>query len=226
MKNRFFNVAIDGPAGAGKSTVARRAAEALGFVYVDTGSIYRTVALAVSERGLSCADEAAIGALLKETRVELQWQDGVQHNYLNGDDVSDRIRTPEISEAASRVSALPAVREFLLETQRAVARSNSVIMDGRDIGTVVLPEADVKIYLTASAETRAARRCKELREKGIDAQLGDVLRKIEERDYRDMHRKIAPLRCAEDAVLLDTSSLTLVQSVDETTKIIREKLGL
>ncbi len=225
--DQVFNVAIDGPAGAGKSTVARRAAAALGFVYVDTGAIYRAVALAVCEEHIDSADEAAVAALLKRTSVKLQWSaDGLQHVLLNGTDVTDRIRAPEISEKASRVSVLSVVRDFLLETQREVARTHCVIMDGRDIGTVVLPEADVKIYLSASAETRAQRRRLELCKKGIDAALEDVLREIEERDFRDMHREIAPLRRADDAVLLDTSELTLAQSVDETIRIIREKLDL
>ena len=226
MTDRIYNVAIDGPAGAGKSTVARRAAAELGFVYVDTGAIYRAVALAVLAREVDSANEAAVASLLKDTTVRLQWERGVQHLVLNGADVTDRLRSPEVSDAASRVSAFSAVRRFLLETQREIARQQSVIMDGRDIGTVVLPEAQVKIYLTASAATRAERRCKELHEKGLEASYEDVLRDIEERDYRDMHRKLAPLRQAEDAVLLDTSALTLAQSIDETVKIIREKLAL
>lgn len=226
MTDRIYNIAIDGPAGAGKSTVARRAAAALGFVYVDTGAIYRAVALAVLAQGVDSANEAAVASLLKDTTVKLQWERGVQHLLLNGADVTDRLRSPEVSDASSRVSAFSAVRQFLLETQREVARQQSVIMDGRDIGTVVLPEAQVKIYLTASAATRAERRCKELREKGLEAHYEDVLRDIEERDYRDMHRALAPLRQAEDAVLLDTSLLTLAQSIDETVRIIREKLAL
>ena len=226
MTDRIYNVAIDGPAGAGKSTVARRAAAALGFVYVDTGAIYRAVALAVLAREVDSANEAAVASLLKDTTVRLQWERGVQHLVLNGADVTDRLRSPEVSDAASRVSVFSAVRRFLLETQREVARQQSVIMDGRDIGTVVLPNAQVKIYLTASSATRADRRCKELHEKGLEASYEDVLRDIEERDYRDMHRKLAPLRQAEDAVLLDTSALTLAQSIDETVRIIREKLAL
>lgn len=226
MTDRIFNVAIDGPAGAGKSTVARRAAAELGFVYVDTGAIYRGVALAVLDHQVDAAEETAVASLLKETTLKLQWSQGVQHLLLNGVDVTDRLRAPEVSDASSRVSAFSAVRQFLLETQREVARQHSVIMDGRDIGTVVLPEAQVKIYLTASAATRAERRCKELHEKGLEAPYEDVLRDIEERDYRDMHRKLAPLCQAEDAVLLDTSALTLAQSIDETVKIIREKLAL
>ena len=226
MTDRIYNVAIDGPAGAGKSTVARRAAAELGFVYVDTGAIYRAVALAVLAREVDSANEAAVASLLKDTTVRLQWERGVQHLVLNGADVTDRLRSPEVSDASSRVSAFSAVRRFLLETQREIARQQSVIMDGRDIGTVVLPEAQVKIYLTASAATRAERRCKELRDKGLEAHYEDVLRDIEERDYRDMHRALAPLRQAEDAVLLDTSALTLAQSIDETVRIIREKLAL
>lgn len=226
MTKRIYNVAIDGPAGAGKSTVARRAAAELGFVYVDTGAIYRAVALAVLDRKLDNTDEAAVAALLKDTTVKLQWSQGVQHLLLNGTDVTDRLRAPEVSDISSRVSALSVVREFLLETQREVARQHSVIMDGRDIGTVVLPDAQVKLYLTASSATRAERRCKELREKGLEASYEDVLRDIEERDYRDIHRQIAPLRQAEDAVFLDTSALTLAQSIEETVRIIREKLAL
>lgn len=226
MTDRIYNVAIDGPAGAGKSTVARRAAAELGFVYVDTGAIYRAVALAVLDRKVDSTNEAAVASLLKDTNVKLQWEQGVQHLLLNGVDVTDRLRSPEVSDASSRVSAFSAVRGFLLETQREVARQQSVIMDGRDIGTVVLPEAQVKLFLTASAATRAERRCKELREKGLEAHYEDVLRDIEERDYRDMHRELAPLRQAEDAVLLDTSALTLAQSIDETVRIIREKLAL
>ena len=226
MTDRIYNVAIDGPAGAGKSTVARRAAAELGFVYVDTGAIYRAVALAVLDEKIDSADEAAVASLLKNTTVKLQWEQGVQHLLLNGADVTDRLRSPEVSDASSRVSAFSAVRQFLLETQREVARQQSVIMDGRDIGTVVLPNAQVKIYLTASSATRADRRCKELREKGLEAAYKDVLRDIEERDYRDMHRKLAPLRRAEDAVLLDTSALTLTQSIEEAVRIIREKLAL
>ena len=226
MTDRIFNVAIDGPAGAGKSTVARRAAAALGFVYVDTGAIYRAVAVAVLDAEIDSTDEAAVDSLLKRTTVKLQWSQGVQHLLLNGVDVTDRLRAPQVSDTASRVSAFSAVRQFLLETQREVARQQSVIMDGRDISTVVLPDAQVKIYLTASSATRAERRCKELREKGLEASYEDVLRDIEERDYRDMHRKLAPLRRAEDAVLLDTSALTLAQSIDETVRIIQEKLAL
>lgn len=227
MTDRIFSVAIDGPAGAGKSTVARRAAEALGICYVDTGAIYRTVALAVVQSGVDCADESQVEALLSRIHIRLRWtDDGVQHMFLNDEDVSSLIRAPEVSQLASRVSALPSVRRFLLETQREVARTNSVIMDGRDIGTVVLPQADVKIYLSASAETRAKRRWLELREKGLEEPYEDVLREMLERDERDMNRKIAPLRRAEDAVLLDTSALSPEESIAAILNIIREKVTI
>lgn len=227
MTDRIFSVAIDGPAGAGKSTVARRAAEALGICYVDTGAIYRTVALAVVQSDVDCADESQVEALLSRIHIRLRWtDDGVQHMFLNDEDVSSLIRAPEVSQLASRVSALPSVRRILLETQREVARTNSVIMDGRDIGTVVLPQADVKIYLSASAETRAKRRWLELREKGIDEPYEDVLREMLERDERDMNRKIAPLRRAEDAVLLDTSALSSEESIEAILNIIREKVTI
>lgn len=227
MTDRIFSVAIDGPAGAGKSTVARCAAEALGICYVDTGAIYRTVALAVVQSGVDCADERQVEALLSRIHIRLRWtDDGVQHMFLNGEDVSSQIRAPEVSQLASRVSALPCVRRFLLETQREVARTNSVIMDGRDIGTVVLPQADVKIYLSASAETRAKRRWLELREKGLEEPYEDVLREMLERDERDMNRKIAPLRRAEDAVLLDTSALSPEESIEAILNIIREKVTI
>ena len=227
MTDRIFSVAIDGPAGAGKSTVARRAAEALGICYVDTGAIYRTVAFAVAQSGVDCADERQVEALLSRIHIRLRWtDDGVQHSFLNDEDVSSLIRSPEVSQLASRVSALASVRRFLLEMQREVARTNSVIMDGRDIGTVVLPQADVKIYLSASAETRAKRRWLELREKGLAEPYEDVLREMLERDERDMNRKIAPLRRAEDAVLLDTSALTPEESIAAILNIIREKVAI
>ena len=224
--DRVYNIAIDGPAGAGKSTMARRAAAELGFVYVDTGAIYRTVGYAVITRGIDPAETEQIDALLPQLRVKLAWKDGVQHMYLNGADVSKKIRLPEVSSMASKVSALPPVRAFLLDTQRSAAKTNSVVMDGRDIGTVVLPDADVKIYLTASAEVRAKRRFLELQEQGASDTYEEVLKDMIERDYRDMHREIAPLRQADDAVLLDTSDLSLEESVAALLKIIREKLSL
>lgn len=222
-----FRVAIDGPSGAGKSTLARAAAAALGFLYVDTGAIYRTVGLSVRDRGAYPGDETAVADLLPSLRVELRYDEaGRQRMLLNGRDVSGEIRLPEISKYASAVSALPVVRAFLMETQRELARRNNVIMDGRDIGTVVLPDAEVKVYLTASAGVRAERRCRELAERGTPQPFEEVLRDIEDRDYRDTHREAAPLRQAEDAVLLDTSALDFQQSLEALLKIIRERTGL
>ena len=225
MEKQHYSIAIDGPGGAGKSTIARRAAAELGFVYVDTGAIYRAVACAALSRGIDPSDEAAVSALLPSLQLELRWtEDGVQHVWLNGADISAQLRTPEVSTAASRVSALPVVRQFLLEQQRVVARTHDVIMDGRDIGTVVLPDADLKIYLTASAEERARRRCLELSERGTPKAYEEVLREINERDYQDMHRDIAPLREAEDAVRLDTSKLNFEESERALLNLIQEKL--
>lgn len=224
--DKVYSIAIDGPAGAGKSTMARRAAAELGFVYVDTGAIYRTVGYAVSKRGIAPEDTEKIDELLPRLRVKLAWKDGLQHMYLDGADVSKKIRLPEVSSMASKVSAIPSVRAFLLDTQRNAAKTNNVIMDGRDIGTVVLPDADVKIYLTASAEVRAKRRFLELQEQGSSDTYEDVLQEMIERDYRDMHREIAPLKQANDAILLDTSELSLEESVDAILRIIRERLAL
>lgn len=221
---RFYSVAIDGPAGAGKSTMARRAAAELNFVYVDTGAIYRTVGFAALRAGIDPKNADAVAALLPSLHLELQWTpDGVQHVVLNDDDLTGSIRQPEVSAAASQVSAVPAVRQFLLDTQRDVARTHNVIMDGRDIGTVVLPNADVKIFLSASPEVRARRRWLELQASGRPDTFEDVLKDMNERDYRDTHRAIAPLRCAEDAVKLDTSYLSLEESISEILNIIREK---
>ena len=211
----IISVAIDGPSGAGKSTIARAAAKRFGLVYVDTGAIYRTVAYAVYRSGASCGDAEAVRALLPELRIELKYdENGVQRMLLGGEDVSDAIRTPENSSRASQVSAHPFVRDFLMETQRGMARTQSVVMDGRDIGTVVLPDATLKLFLTASAECRAERRFKELREKGIDTDFETVLEDIKNRDYADEHRETAPLRCAKDAIVIDTSNLDLQQSID------------
>lgn len=221
---KFYSVAIDGPAGAGKSTMARRAAAELNFVYVDTGAIYRTVGFAALRAGIDPKNADAVAALLPFLHLELQWTpDGVQHVVLNGEDLTGSIRQPEVSAAASQVSAVPAVRQFLLDTQRDVARTHNVIMDGRDIGTVVLPNADVKIFLSASPEVRARRRWLELQASGRLDTFEDVLKDMNERDYRDTHRAIAPLRCAEDAVKLDTSYLSLEESISEILNIIREK---
>ena len=225
MEKQHYSIAIDGPGGAGKSTIARRAAAELGFVYVDTGAIYRAVACAALSHGIDPSDEAAVSALLPSLQLELRWtEDGVQHVWLNGADISAQLRTPEVSTAASRVSALPVVRQFLLEQQRVVARTHDVIMDGRDIGTVVLPDADLKIYLTASTEERARRRCLELSERGTPKAYEEVLREINERDYQDMHRDIAPLREAEDAVHFDTSKLNFEESERALLNLIQEKL--
>lgn len=222
-----IRVAIDGPSGAGKSTLARAAASALGFLYVDTGAIYRTVGLSARDRGVDPGDEAAVAAMLPSLRVELRYDEsGRQRMFLNGLDVSEEIRLPEISRYASAVSALPAVRAYLMETQRELARKNNVIMDGRDIGTVVLPDAEVKVFLTASAGVRARRRCRELEERGTPQPFEEVLRDIEDRDFRDTHREVAPLRQAEDAVLLDTSALDFRQSLEALLDLIRERTGL
>ena len=226
MEKQHYSIAIDGPGGAGKSTIARRAAAELGFVYVDTGAIYRTLGLLVClSRGIDPSDEAAVSALLPSLQLELRWtEDGVQHVWLNGADISSELRTPAVSTAASRVSALPVVRQFLLEQQRVVARTHDVIMDGRDIGTVVLPDADVKIFLSASPEVRARRRWLELQEKGAPDTYEAVLADLIARDERDSNRAIAPLRPADDAVLLDTSGMTLQESIDAILKLIRKKV--
>ena len=225
--NGHFGIAIDGPSGAGKSTLARRAAKEFGFLYVDTGAIYRTVGLAAHRNGVDCHDESAVAEILPTLDIRMGYNpEGEQRMFLNGEDVSDAIRAPEISICASDVSSLPAVRAFLLDMQRKTARENHVIMDGRDIGTVVLPNAELKIYLTASAEARAERRLKELLAKGVETSFEDVLRDIEYRDYQDTHRENAPLRQAEDAVLLDTSSIGLEESCQLLFSTIREKLGI
>ncbi len=219
----MINVAIDGPAGAGKSTVARGAAKELGYIYVDTGALYRTVALAATRNGVLESDEKT-EQMLKDITVDLAFDDaGAQCVYLNGEDVSSLIRTPEISMAASNVSKIPAVRAFLLGLQRDIAAKNNVIMDGRDIATVVLPEAQVKIFLTASPECRAERRYKELLEKGENVKYDDVLADVNARDYQDSHREIAPLKPAEDSVIADTSGKSLPQSIEMIISVIKEK---
>ena len=221
----YYAVAIDGPSGAGKSTLARALAKELGFVYVDTGAIYRSVGYFARQRGVDPADEAAVEALLPEIRLEMLYgEDGLQHMILNGQDVTREIRLPEISLYASRVSAIPAVRAFLLEMQRGMARTHSVIMDGRDIGTVVLPQADVKLFLTASAEDRARRRFLELEERGTPEPYEKLLEEMRERDRNDTSRAAAPLRAAEDAVVLDTTGNTFQQSFDLLLRTINEKL--
>lgn len=211
---KVINVAIDGPAGAGKSTIARAASKQLGYIYIDTGALYRTVGLNAVRLGVDIQnDDAVASTLTDELCVELKFVDGEQRMFLGGEDVSSAIRTPEASMAASRVSAVPAVRKYLFDLQKNLAKTNNCIMDGRDIGTVVLPDADVKIFLTASPEARATRRYKELLEKGMEASYEDVLADMIKRDYDDSHRAIAPLKQADDAILCDTSELTLEESV-------------
>ena len=219
----MISVAIDGPAGAGKSSISRLAAKRLGFIYVDTGALYRAVGLKFSLSGADTSLDCDIDGILAETSVDIRFKDGEQRVFLDGRDVSDEIRTPNASMMASAVSARPQVRAFLLEMQRKLARENNVVMDGRDIGTVVLPEAEVKIYLTASAEVRAKRRLKELREKGEDVSFKEVYDDMVKRDYDDMHRVIAPLKQAEDAVLADTTDCSLEESVELVLKIVNGK---
>jgi cytidylate kinase len=225
MPEKHVSVAIDGPAGAGKSTLARRAAKELGYLYVDTGAIYRTVGCYMKLMGIGPRDVDGVTRLLDEVGISIRYgEDGLQHMILNGQDVTGEIRTPEMSHYASCVSAIPAVREFLLEMQRKLARENSVVMDGRDIGTVVLPNADVKVFLTASPEVRAERRCRELEEKGESVSYDQVLSDMKKRDRQDSTRATAPLRQAADAVLLDTSGLTLDESSQRLLEIVRARI--
>ena len=218
-------IAIDGPAGAGKSTIARMAAKELGFIYVDTGALYRSIGLAASRRGLKAENTDAVVAMLDEIKVTLSFNDkGEQIVLLDDEDVSGLIRTPEISMMASAVSAIPEVRAFLLDLQRDMARTNNVIMDGRDIGTVVLPDAKLKIFLSASPECRARRRYDELVEKGMDVKYEDILSDVVARDYADSHRAIAPLKPAEGAVIVDTSGEDLETSVNKMLQIMREHI--
>ena len=219
----MINVAIDGPAGAGKSTIAKAAAKEIGFIYVDTGALYRAVAYNAVKTG-AIDDEQKIINMLDSTKVELKYVNGVQAVYLNGEDVSAFIRTPEISMGASKVSAIPQVRAFLLNLQREIASKNNVIMDGRDIATVVLPNADVKIFLFASPECRAERRYKELIEKGESVSFDDVLKDVNQRDYQDSHREIAPLKPSDDSIMADTSELTLQESINLIVNTIKEKI--
>lgn len=225
--NGHYSIAIDGPSGAGKSSLAKKVSGAYGFIYVDTGAIYRTVGLAAVRRGLVCKEESAVAPILPELEIEMKYNEArEQRMYLNGEDVSEAIRMPEISIAASDVSALPAVRAFLLEMQRKMARENNVIMDGRDIGTVVLPDAELKIYLTASPEARAQRRLLELQNKGVESSFEEVLKDIEYRDYQDSHREIAPLKRADDAVSMDTSDIDFEQSFALMCSIIESHLDV
>ncbi len=227
MTNTHLSIAIDGPSGAGKSTLARMVADKFKFIYVDTGAIYRSVGLFALENGVGSKDEENVTALLKEIRLELKHdKNGVQQMYLCGRNVSKEIRMPEVSIYASDVSAMPAVRAYLLDMQREMARKHNVIMDGRDIGTVVLPDADLKIFLTAMPEERARRRYDELLEKGVICQFEEVLRDIQYRDENDSKRALAPLKPAEDAVIVDTTGNTLRKSFDLICKIVAEKLDI
>ena len=218
----MINIAIDGPAGAGKSTIAKMVSVKLGYIYVDTGALYRAIALYIKENAIADED---IENSLPDADVSLRFVDGAQRVYLGDRDVSGLIRTNEISMEASRTSSIPAVRAYLFETQQKIARENNIIMDGRDIGTVILPNADVKIFLTASAEERANRRFRELSEKPDCPPYEVILKDIIQRDYQDMNRETSPLRQAEDAILVDTTSLNLEESAEEILRIIREKTG-
>ena len=213
MEQKSFNIAIDGPAGAGKSTIARLAAKRLGFVYVDTGAMYRAIALYFLRKGIRPEDVQTIASLVQGAEITIRYVDGTQQVILNGEDVSGQIRTEEVGNMASATSAIPAVRAHLLELQRNLAASANVIMDGRDIGTCILPDADVKIFLTASTSVRAMRRYRELQEKGMMCNLEEIEQDIIERDARDMNRETAPMKQAEDAMLLDSSDMTLEQVV-------------
>ncbi|MCM1022627.1 MAG: (d)CMP kinase [Prevotella sp.] len=223
--SKTVNIAIDGPAGAGKSTIARAAAKHFGFIYVDTGALYRAVAYFMLSHCIDVNNESKVGGYLCDVVPELKYIDGEQRVFLNGADVSDKIRTPEVSMGASAVSAMPKVREFLFDLQKKIAAGNNVVMDGRDIGTVVLPDADVKIFLTASPEERARRRHRELTEKGGNVTFEEVLADVNKRDYNDTHRDIAPLKQAKDAVLCDTTDVDLQGAIDMLVNIIGEKLS-
>ncbi len=219
-----INIAVDGPAGAGKSTISRGAAKELGFIYVDTGALYRAVGLNALRLGIDTKDAAKVGAALAGTEVELRFIDGEQRVFLNGEDVSEAIRAPEASMAASNVSAIPSVRSFLFELQRDIAKNNNCIMDGRDIGTVVLPGAEIKIFLTASPEERALRRYRGLVAKDVPAEYEQVLEEMKQRDFNDSNRAIAPLKPAPDAVLVDTTGYALDEAIALVIKLIKERL--
>lgn len=222
----MISIAIDGPSGAGKSTISRKAAEIFGFIYVDTGAIYRTIGLASKIRGVSLDDKAAVMEMLPKLNIELKYNEaGEQHMYLDGKDVSRDIRLPEVSMLASKVSAIPEVRAFLVDMQRDMAKKYDVIMDGRDIGTVILPDADLKIFLTADVNDRAQRRYEELRTKGMEKPFDEVLAEMKQRDEQDTLRAAAPLKAAEDAVMLDTSGNTLEQSIAEVCRLIADRTG-
>lgn len=223
----FYAIAIDGPSGAGKSTLAKALAKELGYVYVDTGAIYRTVGLAALRRGVSADDEAGVLPILPLLTISMDYaEDGLQHMYLDGEDVTEAIRMHEVSDAASKVSAIPGVRDYLLEMQRRLSREHNVIMDGRDIGTVVLPEAKMKVFLTALPETRARRRYDELVARGQSPEFAQILQDVADRDWRDTHRATAPLKPAEDAVTVDTTELDFGQSFAKLLALAKERLEL
>ncbi len=220
-----ISIALDGPAGAGKSTIAKEAAKALDYIYVDTGALYRTIGLAATRNNVEPKPSQEVDDLLDSIKVELTFnEEGGQVVLLDGEDVSDEIRTPQASMMASKISAIPSVRAYLLDLQRDIARANNIIMDGRDIGTVVLPNANVKIFLTASPQARATRRFKELIQKGTEVKYEDVLKDVEERDYNDSHRATAPLKPADDSILVDTTELDFEQSVNKIISTIKENI--
>ena len=226
MNETIYAVAVDGPSGAGKSTLAKAAAERLGILYVDTGAIYRTIGVYVYRRHIDPKDAAAVAAVLPEITISLRHdEEGLQRMFLNGEDVTKEIRLPVMSMYASDVSAIPAVRDYLMELQRSLAREHSVIMDGRDIGTVVLPDADVKIFLCADLETRARRRCLELEQRGTPKAFEEVLQEMEQRDYNDTHRAAAPLRPADDAIMIDNTDMDFHSSLDLLLDVIKGSVG-
>ena len=222
----MFKIAIDGPSGAGKSSVAKALSKKMGIVYVDTGALYRTVGYYIRSVGADPKSADEVTPHLKDINIEVKYENGTQCVYLNGENLGDKIREPEISMYASAVSAIPAVRAFLLETQKSVARANNVVMDGRDIGTVILPDAEVKVFLTASVECRAMRRVLELKEKGMEAKYEDVLAEMIERDNNDRNRDVAPAVAAEDAVVLDNSELTMEQTLEKIIEIARTRIDI
>ena len=218
-----FNIAIDGPAGAGKSTIARRTAQELSFIYVDTGALYRALAVFLVDEGVSPEDTEKVKEAVKSVKVSIAYENGEQQVVVNGKNVTDRLRAESVGNMASTISAIPAVRAALLDLQRDLAKAHDVLMDGRDICTNVLPDAELKIYLTASVETRAERRYRDLQEKGVEKPLSEIKKEIEERDHRDMTRAIAPLKQAEDAVYLDTSHMNIDEVVEAIRKLYRER---
>ena len=219
----MFNVAIDGPSGAGKSSVSKEAAKRLGFIHVDTGALYRSLAYAAMKNDVDINDEISLKKMLNMTKISIEFKDGTQNVFVNQENVNDKIRTEQVSKAASDISKIPMIRAFLLDLQRDLANENNVVMDGRDVGSVVLPNADVKIFITASPEQRAERRYKELLAKGEKVVYNDILEKLVYRDHQDTHREIAPLKPCENAVIIDTSELDFSQSVNAVLDTIREK---